>query len=45
VESGFVWVNLEWPRAMKKTIARPWEMYDKSKSTQMKNKFIVKRMS
>jgi hypothetical protein len=41
VECGFVWVDHEWPEAMKKAIARLCEMYDESKNTQMKKTNLV----
>jgi hypothetical protein len=43
VECGFVCVDLEWPEAMKKTIARLWEMFDESKSAQMKKEIQCKK--
>jgi hypothetical protein len=43
VECGFLWVDLEWPEATKKAIARLWEMYDESNSAQMKKQIQCKK--
>jgi hypothetical protein len=37
------WVDPEWPEAMKKAIARLWEIYDESKSAQMKKQIQFKK--
>jgi hypothetical protein len=38
-----MWVNPEGPKAMKNAIARLWEMYDESKSAQMRKQIQCKK--